>query len=181
MRDLRRWYALAALLCVSACFPIPGVDPAGTASSATDIRPNLVAMTVSENARVRIKPVKGAKVVTQVRRGQQVQTAGRMDGTEYYLVVLEGGQSGYLHEDFLSTSTAAAKPAPRVATSAATTPRNRPAVTPAAPVASAATASSAVVLTPAEEDLSGWRDDGGSNDGSGDSGGGNAGNAGSSL
>lgn len=178
MKALRHGYALAALLGVSACLPSSGAGPNGTASSAADTRPKLVAMTVSENARVRIKPVKGAKVLTQVRRGQQVQTAGRMDGTEYYLVVLNDGQSGYLHEDFLSTSTAAAKPAPRVAASTPTTSRSRPAAS-VPPVASTATTSSAVVATPAEEDLSGWRDDGGSGD-SGDSGG-NTGNAGSSL
>lgn len=184
----------------------PAGDLAPDVDRRFELLPKLATETVRSNASLRALPVKGAKPVAKASKGQRVDTLGRMAETDYYLVMLPGGQTGYLHEDFLGTGPIA------TGTTTKTAPRKAPAT--AAPAAAAPATPTAVAEPEVgswfESDPSAWqtqdRDSqrgsdrggggsagagggggrssggsGGGGGGGGSGGGGNAGNAGSSL
>lgn len=172
----------ALCLMVTACVPAElrerlgftaAAAPPGSLAAGIDrsyeLEPRLATLSVVEDARVRARPVKGATVVDRVANGQRIDTLGRMAGTEYFLVVLPNGQTGYLHEDFLNTTAVATAAAPA---------RSRVTASRAKPAAGSSASSSA---PPWVTDPSGWRNDGRDDDRGDSGGGGDAGNAGSSL
>jgi hypothetical protein len=109
--------AFGALLCASACkpgllkqYPTTGSAPAAVPT----VQPLATPLAVTNDARVRVRPIKGVKVVDEVQEGDQVDTLGRMDRTEYYLVLLPSGQTGYIHEDFVTLAPVARRMASRL-------------------------------------------------------------------